>query len=97
MQLFTDYMVRLMKYVEFMKKSCRCTTIYSTSSTKHCPVMRKVGRTPHPAGMLGIVPGSGRYCDYKYQNMTDWGRKMFVTPGIVVVDGELITTNSSRY
>ena len=30
--------------------------------------------------------------DYRYENMTDWGRAMFVTPGIVV-DGKLITTD----
>ena len=29
-------------------------------------------------------------CDYTYKNMTDWGRKMFVTPG-VVVDDKLVT------
>ena len=32
------------------------------------------------------------HCDYTYKNMTDWGRKMFVTPG-VVVDGKLVTTD----
>ena len=32
------------------------------------------------------------YCDFHYQNMTDWGRKMFVTPG-VVVDGKLVTND----
>ncbi len=31
-------------------------------------------------------------CDYTYEKMTDWGRGMFVTPG-VVVDGELVTTD----
>jgi hydrogenase large subunit len=31
-------------------------------------------------------------CDYKYENMGEWGRGAFVTPGIVV-DGELVTTN----
>jgi len=31
-------------------------------------------------------------CNYRYADMTDWGRKMFVTPGIVV-DGELVTTD----
>src|SRR3954468_20127636 len=30
--------------------------------------------------------------DYKYENMTKWGRAMFVTPGIVV-DGKLLTTD----
>jgi hydrogenase large subunit len=32
------------------------------------------------------------HCDFSYRNMTDWGRKMFVTPG-VVVDGKLVTTD----
>ena len=31
-------------------------------------------------------------CDYKYENMNEWGNAMFVTPGIIV-DGELITTD----
>jgi hydrogenase large subunit len=31
-------------------------------------------------------------CDYRYQTMTQWGRDMYVTPG-VVVDGELVTTD----
>jgi hydrogenase large subunit len=31
-------------------------------------------------------------CDYKYKNMTKWGRGMFVTPGIII-DGELVTTD----
>ena len=32
------------------------------------------------------------FCDFSYRNMADWGRKMFVTPGIVV-DGKLVTTS----
>ena len=31
-------------------------------------------------------------CDYTYKNMTEWGRAMYVTPG-VVVDGKLVTTD----
>ena len=31
-------------------------------------------------------------CNFSYKDMTDWGRRMFVTPG-VVVDGELVTTD----
>jgi hydrogenase large subunit len=31
-------------------------------------------------------------CDFKYKNMTNWGRAMFVTPG-VVVDGKLVTND----
>jgi hydrogenase large subunit len=31
-------------------------------------------------------------CDYQYRHMSDWGRAMYVTPG-VVVDGQLVTTD----
>jgi hydrogenase large subunit len=31
-------------------------------------------------------------CDFRYETMTDWGRRMFITPGIVV-DDELVTTD----
>ncbi len=31
-------------------------------------------------------------CDYNYKTMDEWGKAMFVTPGIVV-DGKLVTTN----
>jgi coenzyme F420-reducing hydrogenase gamma subunit len=31
-------------------------------------------------------------CDYKYENMNEWGKAMYVTPGIIV-DGELVTNN----
>src|SRR6185312_15296200 len=31
-------------------------------------------------------------CDYRYETMADWGRAMYVTPG-VVVDGQLVTTS----
>ena len=41
--------------------------------------------------MLGLVPGS-RVCNFNYRDMTEWGRKMFVTPG-VVVDGKLVTND----
>src|SRR5437764_926507 len=31
-------------------------------------------------------------CDHRYDHMDEWGRAMYVTPG-VVVDGELVTTS----
>src|SRR4029077_4192466 len=31
-------------------------------------------------------------CDYDYRHMGDWGRSMFVTPG-VIVDGKLVTND----
>ena len=53
--------------------------------------LRGGGQAPHPARLLGRVPGP-RVCNFEYRDMTDWGRKMFVTPGIVV-DGKLVTTD----
>ena len=35
------------------------------------------------------------FCNFDYKDMTEWGRKMFVTPG-VVVDGKLVTTDLVR-
>ena len=32
------------------------------------------------------------HCDFRYENMTNWGRKMFVSPG-VIRDGELLTND----
>jgi hydrogenase large subunit len=33
------------------------------------------------------------HCDVRYENMTNWGRRMFVSPG-VIRDGELLTWGS---
>src|SRR5712675_1547844 len=38
------------------------------------------------------APHAGEHGYFTYRNMADWGRKMFVTPG-VVVDGQLVTTS----
>ena len=43
------------------------------------------------ARLLGLVQDP-EVCDYTYADMAEWGRAMYVTPGIVV-DGKLITTD----
>src|SRR5436305_77049 len=50
-----------------------------------------VGRRRVRLGCWGSL-NNPEYCDFTYRNMEAWGRKMFVTPG-VVVDGELVTTS----
>jgi hydrogenase large subunit len=55
-QLFTDYLSRLMRYVDFMKKVVRCTTTSSTSSTRRCPATRR-SAAADPARLLGRVQG----------------------------------------
>ena len=57
-QLFTDYMVRLMKYVEFMKKVVPLHDDLFDFFYEALPGLRKGRPAPHSAGLLGIVPGS---------------------------------------
>jgi hydrogenase large subunit len=90
-QLFTDYIVRLMKYVEFMKKVVPLHDDLFDFFYEALPGYEEVGRRRILLGCWGSF-NDPDYCDYTYKNMTEWGRKMFVTPG-VVVDGELVTTD----
>jgi hydrogenase large subunit len=90
-QLFTDYLVRLMKYVEFMKKVVPLHDDLFDFFYEALPGYEKVGQRRILLGCWGSYndPDS---CDYTYKNMAEWGRNMFVTPG-VVVDGKLVTNS----
>jgi hydrogenase large subunit len=90
-QLFTDYLVRLMKYVEFMKRVVPLHDDLFDFFYEAMPGYEKVGQRRILLGCWGSYndPDS---CDYTYKNMAEWGRKMFVTPG-VVVDGKLVTNS----
>ena len=90
-QLFTDYIVRLMKYVEFMKKVLPLHDDLFDFFYDALPGYEEVGRRRVLLGCWGSF-NDPEHCDYTYKNMTHWGRKMFVTPG-VVVDGKLVTTD----
>jgi hydrogenase large subunit len=90
-QLFTDYIVRLMKYVEFMKKVLPLHNDLFDFFYQALPGYEEVGRRRILLGCWGSF-NDPEHCDYTYKNMTNWGRKMFVTPG-VVVDGKLVTTD----
>jgi hydrogenase large subunit len=90
-QLFTDYIVRLMKYVEFMKKVLPLHNDLFDFFYDALPGYEEVGRRRILLGCWGSF-NDPEHCDYTYKNMTEWGRKMFVTPG-VVVDGKLVTTD----
>jgi hydrogenase large subunit len=90
-QLFTDYIVRLMKYVEFMKKVVPLHDDLFDFFYEALPGYEKVGQRRILLGCWGSFNDPAA-CDYTYKNMTKWGRSMFVTPG-VVVDGELVTTD----
>ena len=90
-QLFTDYLVRLMKYVEFMKKVVPLHDDLFDFFYEALPGYEKVGQRRILLGCWGSY-NDPDHCDYKYKNMDEWGKKMFVTPG-VIVDGKLVTNN----
>jgi hydrogenase large subunit len=90
-QLFTDYLVRLMKYVEFMKKVVPLHDDLFDFFYEALPGYEEVGRRRVLLGCWGSF-NNPAVCDYTYKKMTDWGRAMYVTPG-VVVDDKLVTTD----
>ena len=90
-QLFTDYLVRLMKYVEFMKKVVPLHDDLFDFFYEALPGYEKVGQRRVMLGCWGSF-NNPAVCDYTYKKMTDWGRAMYVTPG-VVVDDKLVTTD----
>ena len=90
-QLFTDYLTRLMRYVEFMKRVVPMHDDLFDFFYQALPGYEKVGQRRIMLGCWGSFQNP-EHCDFTYRNMADWGRKMFVTPGIVL-DGKLITTS----
>src|SRR5450432_247720 len=90
-QLFTDHLVRLMKYVEFMKKVVPLHDDLFDFFYDALPGYEEVGKRRILLGCWGAFQDPS-VCDFRYDNMTNWGSGMFVTPG-VVVDGKLVTTD----
>ncbi len=90
-QLFTDYLVRLLKYVEFMKKVVPLHDDLFDFFYEALPGYEEVGRRRVLLGCWGSFQNP-EVCDFQYRTMPDWGRAMYVTPG-VIVDGELVTTD----
>jgi hydrogenase large subunit len=90
-QLFTDYLVRLARYAEFMKKCVPLHDDLFDFFYEALPGYERVGQRRMLLGCWGSF-NDPAHCDYEYRHMTDWGRKMYVTPG-VVVDGKLVTTD----
>ena len=90
-QLFTDYYTRLMRYVEFMKRVVPMHDDLFDFFYEALPGYEEVGRRRVLLGCWGSL-NDPDHCDFDYRHMTDWGRKMFVSPG-VVVDGKLVTND----
>ncbi|QJW94953.1 nickel-dependent hydrogenase large subunit [Frigoriglobus tundricola] len=90
-QLFTEYLARLMKYIDFVKKMVPLHDDLFDFFYAALPGYEEVGRRRVLLGCWGSFNDPDA-CDYTYARMGEWGRAMYVTPG-VVVDGELVTTD----
>jgi hydrogenase large subunit len=90
-QLMTDYMSRLMRYVEFMKKVVPMHDDLFDFFYDALPGYEKVGLRRTLLGCWGAFQDP-EVCNFSYRDMERWGRRMFVTPG-VVVDGKLVTNS----
>ena len=90
-QLFTDYLTRLMRYVEFMKRVVPMHDDLFDFFYEAMPGYEEVGRRRADMVCWGSL-NDPEHCDFKYENMTNWGRKMFVSPG-VIRDGQLLTND----
>src|SRR5438552_12084811 len=88
-QLFTDYLVRLLRCLDFVKRSVPLNDDVFDFFYEQLPGYEKVGLRRTLLGCWGAF-NNPDHVDYKYENMNHWGNEMFVTPG-VVVDGELVT------
>ena len=90
-QLFTDYYIRLMRYVEFMKRVVPLHDDLFDFIYQAMPGYEEVGRRRVLLGCWGAFQDPD-VCNFQYKDMTAWGRAMGVTPG-VIVDGTLITND----
>jgi len=90
-QLFTDYITRLMRYVEFMKRVVPLHDDLFNFFYEALPGYEEVGNRRILLGCWGSFQDPN-VCNFDYKDMTEWGRAMYVTPGIVV-DGKLVTND----
>ena len=89
--LFTGYLVKLMRFMDFVKKIVPMNDDLFDFFYEALPGYEQVGRRRILLGCWGAW-NDPDVVDYTYKNMGEWGAAMYVTPG-VVVDGELVTTN----
>ena len=90
-QLFSDYLVRLLKAIDFVKKAVPLNDDIFDFFYDAMPGYEEVGRRRVLLGCWGAFQDPDK-ATYDYRTMADWGRAAYVTPGIVV-DGQLVTTS----
>ena len=90
-QLFTDYVTRLLRVLDFVKKSIPMNDDVFNFFYDALPGYEQVGNRRVLLGCWGSFMDP-EVTNYRYEDMAAWGKRMFVTPG-VVVDGKLVTTS----
>ena len=90
-QTCTDYYVRLMRYFDYVKRSVPMHDDLYDFFLQELPGYDMVGYRETNLVNWGCFDDPD-YVDYDYRNMTEWGRKRYITPGIAI-GGELITTD----
>ncbi|MCC9307766.1 nickel-dependent hydrogenase large subunit [Kitasatospora sp. RB6PN24] len=89
--VFTDYLSRLVRVIDFVKKGVAMNDDVFDFFYEALPGYEEVGRRRILLGCWGAWQDYDA-CDYRYATMSNWGKAMYVTPGIVV-DGKLVTNN----
>ena len=90
-QTCTDYYVRLMRYIDYVKRSVPMHDDLYDFFLQELPGYDMVGYRDTDLICWGYFDDPD-YVDYDYKTMTDWGRARYITPG-VSFKGELITTD----
>src|SRR5919199_1136715 len=82
-QVFTDYLVRLMRCLDFIKRGVPMNDDVFNFFYEALPGYHEVGLRRTLLGCWGSFQDP-TVCDYDYRHMEEGGRGMFVTPGVVV-------------
>ena len=90
-QLFSDYLVRLVKTLDFVKKAVPLNDDLFNFFYEALPGYENVGRRRTQLCCWGSFQNPD-VIDYRYETMNDWGHAAFVTPGMIV-DNKLVTNN----
>ena len=90
-QVFTDYLSRLVRVLDFIKRAVPLNDDVFDFFYEALPGYEQVGLRRTLLACWGTFQNPD-VVDYDYRHMTDWGRAAFVTPGIVI-DGQLATTD----
>ncbi|HEX3928089.1 MAG TPA: nickel-dependent hydrogenase large subunit [Gemmatimonadales bacterium] len=89
--VFSDYLVRLLRCLDFIKKSVAMNDDIFDFFYQALPGYEEVGQRRILLGCWGSFQDP-TVADYRYETMAEWGRAMKVTPG-VIVDGKLVTNS----